>query len=60
MNHRVSFVINWYCNADHDGLLAYEAQASLNIIFKHVATIVFLLVVFFVLGAATEERSRDK
>ena len=32
-----------------DGLLAYEAQAPLKVVAKHVATIVYLLVLFFVL-----------
>jgi hypothetical protein len=32
-----------------DGLLAYEAQAPLKVVAKHIATIVYLLVVFFVL-----------
>ena len=32
-----------------DGLLAYEAQAPFKVIAKHIATIVYLLVIFFVL-----------
>ncbi|OUR95030.1 hypothetical protein A9Q81_14810 [Gammaproteobacteria bacterium 42_54_T18] len=39
-----------------DGLLAYEAQAPLKVVIKHVATIVFLLVVFFVFIAATRKQ----
>ena len=32
-----------------DGLLAFEAQAPFKVIIKHIATIVYLLVIFFVL-----------
>jgi len=32
-----------------DGLLAYEAQAPFKVVVKHIATILYLLVVFFVL-----------
>lgn len=32
-----------------DGVLAYEAQAPFNVVFKHIATIVYLLITFFVL-----------
>jgi len=32
-----------------DGLLAYEAQAPLKVVAKHIATIFYLLVIFFVL-----------
>ena len=42
-----------------DGLLAYEAEAPLKVVIKHIATIVFLLVVFFVLKAATKS-NRDQ
>jgi hypothetical protein len=31
-----------------DGLLAYEAQAPFRIIAKHIATILYLLIIFFV------------
>jgi len=37
-----------------DGLLAFEAQAPFKVVVKHIATIVFLLVTFFVLKAATK------
>ena len=32
-----------------DGLLAYEAQAPFKVVAKHVATIAYLLIIFFVL-----------
>ncbi len=32
-----------------DGFLAYEAQAPMKVVAKHVATMIFLLVTFFVL-----------
>ncbi|NQZ80169.1 MAG: DUF4267 domain-containing protein [Colwellia sp.] len=32
-----------------DGLLAYEAQAPFKVVAKHIATIVYLLIIFFVL-----------
>ncbi|MBA6417946.1 DUF4267 domain-containing protein [Colwellia sp. 6M3] len=32
-----------------DGLLAYEAQAPFKVVVKHVATIAYLLIIFFVL-----------
>ena len=32
-----------------DGFLAYEAQAPLKVVFKHIATVVYLLLTFFVL-----------
>ena len=32
-----------------DGYLAYEAQAPYKVIFKHIATILYLLITFFVL-----------
>lgn len=35
-----------------DGFLAYEAQAPFKVLFKHIATIVFLLGTFFVLKVA--------
>jgi hypothetical protein len=31
-----------------DGLLAYEAQAPFKVVAKHIATIVYLLIIFFV------------
>jgi len=32
-----------------DGILAYEAQAPFKVVLKHIATIVYLLITFFVL-----------
>ncbi|WP_286265973.1 DUF4267 domain-containing protein [Thalassotalea atypica] len=32
-----------------DGLLAYESQAPIKVVAKHIATVVYLLIVFFVL-----------
>ena len=32
-----------------DGLLAYEAQAPFKVVAKHIATIVYLLIIFFIL-----------
>jgi Domain of unknown function (DUF4267) len=32
-----------------DGVLAYEAQAPFKVVAKHIATIVYLLIVFFVM-----------
>ena len=40
-----------------DGFLAYEAQAPINVVFKHIATIIFLLVTFFVLKTAISKKS---
>ncbi len=40
-----------------DAYLAYEAQAPLKIVIKHVATIVYLLVVFFVLKKVVAQKS---
>lgn len=39
-----------------DGFLAYEAQASFKVVFKHIATTVFLLVTFCVLKVATTKK----
>jgi hypothetical protein len=32
-----------------DGILAYEAQAPFKVVAKHIATIFYLLIIFFVL-----------
>jgi hypothetical protein len=40
-----------------DGFLAYEAQAPLKVVFKHISTVVFLLVTFFVLKVAISDQS---
>ena len=42
-----------------DGFLAYEAQAPFNVVVKHIATIVFLLVTFFVLRVAMREKYNE-
>ena len=39
-----------------DGFLAYEAQASFKVVFKHIATTVFLLVTYCVLKVATTKK----
>ena len=39
-----------------DAFLAYEAQAPFKVVFKHIATMVFLLVTFFVLKAAISKK----
>lgn len=39
-----------------DGFLAYDAQAPFKVVFKHIATIVFLLVTFFVLKVAVSKK----
>lgn len=41
-----------------DGLLAYEAQAPFKVVFKHIATIIFLLITFYVLRAAAPKKSK--
>lgn len=40
-----------------DGFLAYEAQAPIKVVFKHVATIVYLLVTFFILKKVVAQKS---
>ncbi len=40
-----------------DGYLAYEAQAPIKVVFKHVATIVYLIVTFFVLKKAVTKKA---
>jgi hypothetical protein len=39
-----------------DGLLAYEAQAPFKVVVKHVATIVYLLIIFFILKKVTANK----
>ena len=39
-----------------DGFLAYEAQAPFKVVFKHIATLVFLLVTFVVLKVAISKK----
>jgi hypothetical protein len=40
-----------------DGVLAYEAQAPFNVVFKHVATIVYLLIIFLVLKKVNAKKA---
>jgi len=40
-----------------DGLLAYEAQAPIKVVLKHIATIVYLLITFFVLKKLVAAKS---
>ncbi|AAZ28313.1 hypothetical protein CPS_2753 [Colwellia psychrerythraea 34H] len=40
-----------------DGLLAYEAQAPLKVVAKHVVTIVYLLIIFFVLKKVIAQKA---
>ncbi len=39
-----------------DGWLAYQAQAPMLVVYKHVATVAYLLVTFFALKAVVRER----
>ena len=41
-----------------DVLLAYQAQAPLKVVIKHLATIVYLLVTFFVLRVVVNKQQR--
>jgi hypothetical protein len=40
-----------------DGLLAYEAQAPFKVVAKHVATILYLLIIFFVLKKVSAKQA---
>lgn len=40
-----------------DGFLAYEAQAPFKVVFKHIATLVFLMVTFIVLKVAISKKT---
>jgi len=40
-----------------DGLLAYEAQAPVKVVVKHVATIIYLLIIFFALKKVISNKS---
>ena len=42
-----------------DGFLAYEAQAPIKVVIKHGATVVYLLVIFFVLRKALTKSSEQ-
>ncbi len=39
-----------------DGILAYEAQAPFKVVFKHLATMVYLFITFFVLKKITDKK----
>lgn len=43
-----------------DGFLAYEAQAPFKVVFKHLATIVYLLIIFFVLKKIIANKNQRK
>jgi len=40
-----------------DGVLAYEAQAPIKVVLKHIATIVYLLVTFFILKKVVAKKA---
>ena len=40
-----------------DGLLAFEAQAPIKVVLKHVATVVYLLVIFLVLKKVVAKKA---
>ncbi|NQZ88296.1 MAG: DUF4267 domain-containing protein [Colwellia sp.] len=40
-----------------DGILAYEAQAPIKVVAKHIATIVYLLIIFFVLKKVVAQKA---
>jgi hypothetical protein len=40
-----------------DGVFAYEAQAPFKVVAKHIATIVYLFIIFFVLRKLVTERA---
>jgi len=39
-----------------DALLAYQAQAPDKVVFKHIATVIYLLVIFFVLQVIVRKK----
>jgi len=41
-----------------DGILAYQAEASFKVIFKHIATIAYLIIIFFVLKKVVVQKSK--
>ncbi len=43
-----------------DGLLAYEAQAPFKVVAKHIATIVYLLIIFFVFKKIIAQKARQE
>jgi hypothetical protein len=40
-----------------DGLLAYEAQAPFKVVAKHIATVVYLIIIFFILKKVIANRT---
>jgi hypothetical protein len=40
-----------------DGILAYQAEAPFKVVFKHVATIAYLVIIFFVLKKVVVEKT---
>ncbi len=42
-----------------DGILAYQAAAPFKVIFKHIATIAYLVIIFFVLKRVVVQKAND-
>ncbi len=42
-----------------DGILAYQAEAPFKVVFKHIATIAYLVVTFFVLKKVVAQKTQD-
>jgi hypothetical protein len=40
-----------------DGFLAYQAEAPFKVVFKHIATILYLVITFFVLKAVVNKKA---
>ena len=40
-----------------DGLLAYQAQAPFKVVAKHIVTILYLLIIFFVLKKVADNKA---
>jgi len=40
-----------------DGILAYQAEAPFKVVFKHIATIAYLVIIFFVLKKVVIQKS---
>ena len=40
-----------------DGFLAYQAEAPFKVVFKHIATILYLIITFFVLKAVVNKKA---
>jgi heme A synthase len=43
-----------------DGLLAYEAQAPLEVVAKHIATILYLLIIFCIFRKVIAQKPNKK